>query len=773
MTDEMQEGVAAEAAPQILWNADGSLATEQPPDEPEFVMVGPDGETLIGEENQAVDDEDYSDILTPQEIRNGGGFRRDETRRRYWLDKRQLAEFTRMDDSMGEDDDEKFWGWFKAFREANGIKADNSEPPPKQKQRRGLETPKWNDYWDSAKSKTKKYLSDWWGGSSYMGYASYGGDQAKKLAVALQAVQSTIRVVDNNVRRMRVQFSRDDGGAPQSFTSYNERLISVSPQAVLDKEIADGDAIDITTGMALHEASHAEYSEGTLHALEAPFQLKPLAVAAMLHNLFEDMRIDSLTSREFPGFTGYFERRLRYLWPHVAAHAPKEFGPDLTAKVNAIIAGVKWAEDYKVFAENDNADLATEMQWWRDLAEQYSSGFREMREVLELAMARLREDEKTKEEMEKAAKGEQDAQAGGTMTMPFSNLPEAVRQAIEKFAKENGGLMQVCESPEHSVQKPLEGKSVAQKIAEKKVLPATLGQQVSELADSELEIENTQELKIPELGNRKTEIMTLHPLETPESRAKYTPPLRGLVSRMRNAFFFRPVAQQWTTRLQRSGSIDDDELWRAAPAIGKERDFRVFQQHNIDSSPDTSITLLVDISGSMNGEKMRTAIQAASVMHEVLKSTPGVRVRVRAHTGDVPPATGDQSIVYKVWESGEPLSRMGIPLVVRHGNNYDGYAIGWCVTEMERIGKPEEQRLLIVLSDGLPHGRGYGGEEAMRHVKEVQRWARRRGVDVIQIAIDPAMDPIRQAKMFDHFVPFTNIEALPGQLTNILKKAIK
>jgi nitric oxide reductase activation protein len=304
-------------------------------------------------------------------------------------------------------------------------------------------------------------------------------------------------------------------------------------------------------------------------------------------------------------------------------------------------------------------------------------------------------------------------------------------------------------------------------------LPAQLGSQVSELAASELEIENTRELKIPELGNRKTEIMTLHPLENEQTRAQYTPPLRGLVSKMRTAFFFRPVAQQWTTRLQRTGAIDDDELWRAGPSLGKERDFRVFQQHNIESSPDTSITLLLDISGSMNGEKMRTAIQAAAIMHEVLKTTPGVRVRVRAHTGDVPPATGDQSIIYKVWENGEPVSRLGIPITVRHGNNYDGYAIGWCVTEMLRHAKPEEQRILIVLSDGLPHGRGYGGEEAMQHVKTVQKWARQKGVDVIQIAIDPNMDPHRQAKMFDSWLPFTNLQALPGQLTAIMKKAIK
>ncbi len=160
-------------------------------------------------------------------------------------------------------------------------------------------------------------------------------------------------------------------------------------------------------------------------------------------------------------------------------------------------------------------------------------------------------------------------------------------------------------------------------------------------------------------------------------------------------------------------------------------------------------------------------------MHEVLKTTPGVRVRVRAHTGDVAPGSYGDCVIYKVWENGEPMSRLGIPLVSPMGNNYDGYAIGWCVREMLRHQRPEEQRLLIVLSDGLPHGSAYGGDEAMAHVREVQSWARRQGVMVVQVAIDEAMDARRQAAMFDHFLPFTTLDALPAQLTALLSRSVR
>ena len=53
------------------------------------------------------------------------------------------------------------------------------------------------------------------------------------------------------------------------------------------------------------------------------------------------------------------------------------------------------------------------------------------------------------------------------------------------------------------------------------------------------------------------------------------------------------------------------------------------------------------------------------------------------------------------------------------------------------------------------------------------RSCRRQVVTIAQIAIDPAMDPERQRRMFDFFVPFTSLEDLPAQITAILKKAIK
>ncbi len=264
--------------------------------------------------DESASDEDFDEDDEPdaREMHAGGASRTHEDGNIYWLNVDQLREFNRMDRTIKVDRD--FWAWFSAAVATWGKK-----PIGKQSKKRGKFDGIWSGSggssssgtWSSGWSSGKKYLSDWWGGSSWFGGTS---DKVRKLAIALSAVSTTIRVVDTHDRRMRVVLATDEKeGAPASYTSYDERVIQVSPMALLDTAIDEGNGIDITTGFALHEASHAEYSEATLKHLRQPTLLRPISIASLLHNVLEDVRIEALTSEEFPGFYGYFEKALEYL----------------------------------------------------------------------------------------------------------------------------------------------------------------------------------------------------------------------------------------------------------------------------------------------------------------------------------------------------------------------------------------------------------------------------------------------------------------------------
>lgn len=663
----------------------------------------------------------------------------------YRLTADQVAEFDRVDEATANDDD--FWEWFRSFVQAHDIK-----PVSK----RGVV--KASDWFDDTSWQPKNY-SDYWGASKWFGSA--GTDIERKLAVALQAVRTTVKVIDSGAKRMTVRLAAE-GDSLASYTNFDERVIQVSPAALLDPTVDQIRGIDITTGWALHEASHSAYTEPIIRAITHPTELKPVAVSSMLLNVLEDVRIERLTSDRFPGFARYFDIGADYMWHRQLPHIPTAWGPSLNDKINAIILSVKWHDQFLPLAAADR-ELEVECDWWYDWSLRYIAG-EPARALIEEGLARLASDSNTQSELNKQSEDEDD------LRKYSATLSDMIRDAINKLRAGQPGI-ESCPSPSTSVSTG--GRAPVNDSTGAPVsLTSDQAESVERLVDAEYSDCDMSGFRFPVGDAAPTSIATMRPVEDDTSRrlAESAKPDHGLLARMRAAFFFRPSAMEWSTRNLRSGTVDDDELWRAGSG-----DTKFFEQRVIESAPDTNVTLLVDASGSMSGRKMRAAMQAAYTMCDVLRHTRGVRVRVRAHTASVRDAGWNGAIIYRIWDSGDPISRIGTLDTVDHGNNFDGYAIGWCVDELMSESHPNEQNVLFVLSDGLPNGDGangqhYGDEPAMDHVRSVVEYARRQGVDIIQIAIDSSVRSTEQARMFRNWLPFTDISALPMQITNLLKK---
>ena len=720
-------------------------------DAPSTVEAEPVGPFEYEDTDGTVYEYDYDDKV----IMKRGDYRKNGIGQSFFVPLEALPEFDFHDETITDDQD--FWDWFDGFIEKHHLK------PTRQQSTRAVV--KASD-WGFGKTETKKHLSDWWGGSSW--FSPYKGNKTRQMAVALQAVQSTIRVVDTHERRLRVQLADTDVEAriaaearegkwgPTSATDFGSKNIYVSAAALADDKIELGDGIDITTGFALHEASHAQYSEANFHAIDQPTRLMPLAVSGFLFNIAEDMRIEGLTSDVFPGFADYFDKTLDYMWKEfVSKSAPAEWGPDLEAKLNAIVSMVKWPVQYEPIARADS-DLDVEFDWWNQWAADFVSGKVSARKTLTNAMERLASDPETKKEMDEQAGKEAKAE------LDKKNIAEALKKASEMME----GLIKGCSSMHGEHDEALD----------KGAVNADEAVEINNYAESEYREESTMHTQIPNGSGKPEKIVSMHPTETERSRSQYQPPNSALVAKMRAAFLLRPSAMEWTDRLRKGGTIDEDEIWR-----GGMSDPRMFEQRYIESAPDTAIALLIDQSGSMSGEKLEAAVQAATIVHHCVKDMPGVSVRAYSHTGDSYDSGRGSAVVYRLWEKGEPLSRLGIALDRQRANNYDGYAIGHVVEDLMKHSTPDQQQLLFVFSDGLPAGGGwsggsYGGGTAMEHVRSVVDWAARKGVDVIQVAIDPyGLDEEDQRRMFKHYVMFDHskgLEALPGQIVNILKRVM-
>lgn len=684
-------------------------------------------------------------------IEDGGDYRQSENRTIFWIPLEQLLEWEKADSNIKDNDE--FWSWVREFIKEHQFQTKAERTKTEQKS--------WSS-WSSGidYSGWKNKASKWW--NDYGGYSSYSGDSAltKKLAVALRAINTTVQVVNDTGKRFRVSLaSEDSASAPMSYTSFSDLEVVVSPQALLDTSIEQDYGIEVTTGYGLHEASHVKYTTPLVDTILKPTKLTPMTVSSFLSNIAEDVRIEELTSEKFPGFTEYFATMKAYLWNVTKDKKPDKWGPDLDSKLNSVLSIVRWPVEYADTCAND-PELDAEFAWWNAWRDDYIAGKDNLRMSVIRGLDHLKLEEDTKKELEELEKKEQAAaDAAGRNVMQMTD--EEFKEFLDKLRKElMEGVSDPCPSP-------------SQPGSEVEIqLTAAQGQELDKLLREQY-TEQESHFQMWE-GGAVTEgplIQVSKPDETHRSKNVYEKPGR-MVERFRSMFFFRKKTPSERERLLKQGFIDEDELWRAGAG-----DVRVFERTTQIEEQPTSITLLVDVSGSMAGRGVQRAQALANTFLACLRTQRGVRVRIRAHTtGSDGKSYGETCAIYRVWEQGDPDTRIGLITALPHASNFDGFAIEWCLQELEREARPNEQKVLIVLSDGLPAGRSaklsYSGDSAMRHMRFVtDKFERMHDTITIQIAIDPdGLNPTEQAIMFKHWVPYESDQGLLRDMTKLLSR---
>lgn len=658
------------------------------------------------------------DVGLPEDvITDGGDYRENQFGVKYWLELDHLIEFEKADQSI--DDDAKFWTWFREYRDKHKIYSGAKSAP--------YMGSTWKDTYQDTK---RNYMTSWWSGWGY----SSGTEDSRKLAIALGAVQSIVSVINDTAKKYRVELASDDGsGAPRSYTSFDEQLVVVSPQALLDRQVGQDDGIEVTAGWGLHEASHVKYTTDVIEVLRLPTQLEPLLVAGHLLNLIEDVRIEAETSRLFPGFEGYFHKANNYLWDKTCQHAPKKWGPELGDKLNTITAITKWATEYApIVAASKDQQLKDEFTWFSDWNDRYQKGTLDARSALVEALKHLNEDPQTAKQMKAQAAAE-----GGSAKLTDDQFRDFLDQ-LKKGIKFGG-----CPSPN------AQGKPVKLSLEQAEEVNRLLREQYREM--DPIVGDSTG-------GAMVEKIEWTKPEEDRRSKGAYRKPT-SLVAKLRQAFVFRKITPDWYERLQRSGDLDEDMLWRVGGY-----DLRVMQRRNTVDTPKTQITLLVDMSGSMGGRKAEIAQDLANTMLECLRTMKGVTVRVRGHTN-----WSSSCMITRIWEPGDPVTRIGLLSTGPRGGTPDGLALDGCGQELIRNEQPGEDKIIIILSDGMPNGSAALNMNGPQYVRKVVDELRRRGVHVVQIAVDAAVREPQQASMYGtNYVMYKNDAALPGQLTKLL-----
>lgn len=586
-----------------------------------------------------------------------------------------------------------------------------------------------------------------------VGLLSRTTDEARRLALALGTVKSAVRVVDRSMPKMSVDWAAvDDEGHSMSYTDFANHAIRINPGPILDTAIDHATALDVGIGFGLHEASHSQESRDRYKYLikreqrpgafersdpstvEVP-AFEPMRVAAYLWNLVEDVRIEQVTGRNWPGFVPYFRAVLKYMWTQMRRkhELPTEYAPDIAARLRTVFLACRYPRQFSPTDET----LVAEVAWWQAWQHDYLTDAVDTPTTIQRGLDHLAEDAETAKELEDNKAAERREREAG----------ERLKNQIDRLIREGvKGSYTICIDEQGEVV-PLD---------------AETAEEVDKLVREGL-VEVKTVVRAP--GANIAPVFLSRPEETPASRRAYLGKPDATTEALRAALVFRPSAPQHDQKLLKSGRMDDQELYRWA--LG---DYRVFSERVIEAKPDAFIGLLCDVSGSMYGRKLETAQRLAQLLVWALHDQEGVETAVWAHTADI--GSGNSADVFRVWAKGDPMSRLGLLGTLDNGNNRDGTALETVCAEVAQAEQPE--KVVVVLSDGIPSGNGYGGSPAMDHVRAVTRWAAQRGVRCIQIAIDPYdLRPEQQSRMYgDSWIGYTSEQALPKQLAALLSRYV-
>jgi cobaltochelatase CobT len=196
--------------------------------------------------------------------------------------------------------------------------------------------------------------------------------------------------------------------------------------------------------------------------------------------------------------------------------------------------------------------------------------------------------------------------------------------------------------------------------------------------------------------------------------------LAGAVARLANKLQRRLMAQQnrsWEFDLE-EGLLDTARLTRVVTDPLQALSFKVERDTDFR---DTVVTLLIDNSGSMRGRPITIAAICGDILARTLERC-GVKVEIlgfttRAWKGGKsreawleagrPPNPGRvndiRHIIYKAADEPWRHARRNLGLMMREGllkENIDGEALQWAHKRL--LGRPENRRILMVISDGAP-----------------------------------------------------------------------
>ena len=250
--------------------------------------------------------------------------------------------------------------------------------------------------------------------------------------------------------------------------------------------------------------------------------------------------------------------------------------------------------------------------------------------------------------------------------------------------------------------------------------------------------------------------------KAPENESQYNNSLtrvRQYINPVRQALKYHCLESDISLKGMQNGLLDTSKLAEAVQGVST-----VYMQERHVRCNRRAVCILIDESGSMNGDRERAARDTAILLNEALGSLKSVDLFIYGHTADVRVKNGTDLHVYR--EKGY-CPKYALGSSEADWQNRDGDAIREVAARVRRQTK--EHVLMFILSDGEPCADKYYGPAAITDTRKAVLKVTAMGFTPVQICIEASYDP---SQMFDNYIIMDDMSTLAKELSKVIKDSL-
>ncbi len=202
-------------------------------------------------------------------------------------------------------------------------------------------------------------------------------------------------------------------------------------------------------------------------------------------------------------------------------------------------------------------------------------------------------------------------------------------------------------------------------------------------------------------------------------------------------------------------------------------DGKVFYKNSLPNEiPEMAVGLLLDESGSMSScDRCTYARATAIILYDFCRGLD-IPVMVYGHSTGYDPHHGSVVDLYSYaeFESIDQEDQYRMMDINARGGNRDGAALRYVAEQLSK--RPEEIKILMIVSDGQPADRGYDGTAAEEDLRGVRQEYQRKNIIFVAAAIGDDKQNIERI-YGDSFMDITDLNQLPAKLTGVVRRHIQ